>query len=178
MLLRRPSRRPALRAPHAIAPSVALLLAASAAGAQQAPAAAPAPDRAADERAVAEVVTRLFDAMRARDTAAMRAAFVPGAVLATTGVRDGRPTVSYDSLGAFLRSVGGAPAGLVLDERLYGTEVRVSDGLASVWTEYDFYAGPRFSHCGVDALHLARTADGWRIVALADTRRREGCPTR
>ena len=71
-----------------------------------------------------------------------------------------------------------APPGLVLDERLYHPQVRVSDGLAQVWVEYDFYAGERFSHCGVDSLVLARSADGWRIVHVADTRRREGCPTR
>jgi hypothetical protein len=41
--------------------------------------------------------------------------------------------------------------------------------------EYRFYVGERFSHCGVDSFHLVRTADGWRIVDLADTRRREGC---
>ena len=168
-----PIRRPLL--------AVAALLLAAAPAAAQAPAAAPpsaAPSTTADSAAVVAVFTRLFDAMRARDTAAMRAAFVPGATLATTTVRDGVPTVKYDSLGAFLRSVGSAPPGLLLDERLYGMTVQVSDGLASLWTEYDFHAGPRFSHCGVDAAHLARTPDGWRIVALADTRRREGCPTR
>jgi hypothetical protein len=46
-----------------------------------------------------------------------------------------------------------------------------------VWTRYAFYAGEQFSHCGVDAIQLGWTVDGWRIVALADTRRREGCPT-
>jgi hypothetical protein len=130
------------------------------------------------EREVLAVVQRLFDAMRSRDTSALRAAFVPGASLATTTVRDGRPTVQRDSVEAFVRSIASAPAGLLLDERLRDPQVRVSDGLASVWVDYDFYAGERFSHCGVDAFHLARTVDGWRIVQLADTRRREGCPGR
>lgn len=159
--------------------AAALLVGAALPLAAQAPAAAPAADTAADRQAVEATVTKLFDAMRARDTAAMRAAFVPGARLTTTGATPaGVPTVKFDSLDTFLRSVGGAPAGLVLDERLYNTRVVVADNLASAWMEYDFYAGPRFSHCGVDAMHLARTPEGWRIVALADTRRREGCPTR
>ena len=167
-----PLRRPLLAAILALAAAAPL-------GAQAAAPAAPPADTAADRQAIEAVVTKLFDAMRARDTAAMRAAFVPGAALATTGTNaQGVPTVRFDSLGAFLRSVGSAPADLVLDERLYDPRVTVADGLASLWVEYDFYAGPRFSHCGVDAAHLARTADGWRIVALADTRRREGCPTR
>jgi hypothetical protein len=145
-----------------------------------APAPAPqaAPSTADDERAVLAVLTRLFDAMRARDTAAMRATFAPGASLASSSERDGRPVVQHDSLGRFLASIAAAPPGLLLDERLHGPQVRVSDGLATVWVEYDFYAGERFSHCGIDAVHLGRTADGWRIVHLMDTRRRTGCPTR
>jgi hypothetical protein len=35
--------------------------------------------------------------------------------------------------------------------------------------------GDRFSHCGVDAFTLAKEDDAWKIVALTDTRRRQGC---
>jgi hypothetical protein len=28
--------------------------------------------------------------------------------------------------------------------------------LASVWAEYSFYAGEKFSHCGIDAFQLAQ----------------------
>jgi hypothetical protein len=173
MPLRRPSLVLALLAGAAV-PLAAVPLAA------QSPAAAAAPaDTAADRRAVEATITRLFDAMRARDTAAMRATFVPGATLATTGTSQaGVPTARFTPIDEFLKSVGSAPADVVLDERIYGVRVQVSDNLASAWMEYDLYVGPRFSHCGVDAAHLARTAEGWRFVALADTRRREGCPTR
>lgn len=133
---------------------------------------------AADERAVMGVVTRLFDAMRTRDTAAIRASFLPGAELTSSAVRNGQPTVQRDSVGSWIASVAGAPPGLLLDERLHAPRVSVSDGLATVWVEYDLYAGERFSHCGVDAFILVRTAEGWKISSVADTRRREGCPTR
>jgi hypothetical protein len=159
---------------------VAAPVAARSAAAQATPpaAAAPATTPAEDERAALAVVQRLFDAMRARDTAALRASFAPGAVLGSSLVRNGQPVVRQDSIGSFVRSIAGAPAGVVLDERIYAPEVRVSDGLASVWVEYDLYLGERFSHCGVDAFHLARTTEGWRIVHLMDTRRTEGCPKR
>ena len=116
--------------------------------------------------------------MRSRDTAALRASFAEGARLTTTGTRDGQPTVSHDAIDGWISSVGSAPAGVVLDERLYNEQVHVADGLASVWVEYDFYVGDRFSHCGVDAFILVRTAAGWKVSSVADTRRREGCPTR
>lgn len=142
------------------------------AGAGAAPAGAqhPGPER----EAVLATVHRLFDGMRTGDSAAVRSSFHPAALLATALERPGGPLVRIDTLDAFVRAVG-TPRDEVWDERISGTEVRIDGPLASVWTEYAFYAGERLSHCGVDAFQLARGADGWRILALTDTRRREGC---
>jgi hypothetical protein len=120
------------------------------------------------------VVHQLFQAMRARDTVALRAVFDSAADLVTTG-RDqqGGFTSRRVPVGDFVAIVGRQTTDL--DERIHDVEVRVDDGLASVWAPYEFYANGTFSHCGVDAFQLARTAAGWRIVALADTRRRDGC---
>ena len=49
--------------------------------------------------------------------------------------------------------------------------VSIDGPLAAVWADYEFWAGSRFSHCGVDAFQLAQTGGQWRIVALTDTRR-------
>jgi hypothetical protein len=129
-------------------------------------------DRDADRDAAYAVVTRLFDSMRSRDTAAMRAAFVPNASmqsLAKEGVR-------FEGIEGWITSVGRAPATLLLDERLANPVVQVSGDLASVWVDYWFFAGDRLSHCGVDAIHLYRQDGTWRIFSIVDTRQREGCP--
>jgi hypothetical protein len=139
------------------------------------PAAAMAQDAGGERRAVLATIERLFDGMRRGDSAAVRSTFHAAALLATSVMEDGHPDVRVDTLDAFVTAVG-TPHAEVWDERLRNTEVRIDGGLASVWTEYDFYAGTKFSHCGVDAFQLARTRDGWRIIALADTRRRTGCP--
>jgi hypothetical protein len=128
--------------------------------------------QAADQDAAYRVITTLFDGMRTRDTAAMRAAFVPGAALQSIGAAG----VRNDPIDAWLRSVASAPAGVVLDERLGTPVVQVSGDIASVWVDYWFFAGEAFSHCGVDVFVLARQSGAWRIVSVADTRRREGCP--
>jgi hypothetical protein len=109
--------------------------------------------------------------MRARDTASMRAAFAPGASLTSVSAAG----VRNDAIDAWIASVASAPSGLVLDERLGARVVQVSGDLASVWVDYWFFAGERFSHCGVDAFVLARFNGDWRIVSVADTRQREGC---
>ncbi len=132
---------------------------------------------AADRAAVLQVVTGLFDAMRARDTATMRAAFEPGAQLrsATVG-RDGVPAIQTTAIADWLTGVArGGPNGAVLDERLRNPVVHIDGTLATVWVEYALFVGPRFNHCGVDAFVLAKAGTAWRIVSVADTRRRDGC---
>lgn len=134
--------------------------------------AAPASAQTPDHEAAYAVVTKLFDAMRARDTATMRASFAPGASLQSVGPRG----ISSDAIDAWIGGVASAPAGLLLDEKLANPIIQVNGGLASVWVDYWFYAGERFSHCGVDAFVLAKSEGTWRILSVADTRQREGCP--
>ena len=128
----------------------------------------------AEQREVLAVIERLFDGMRARDTATMRGTFAPGARLASTQTRDGVTTVSAIEIERWLAGV--ARATELLDERLVAPEVRVDDDLATVWVGYNFYVGTRFSHCGYDAFQLARVTDGWKIVHVMDTRRTDECP--
>ena len=135
--------------------------------------AATASAQSPDHDAAYAVVTKLFDGMRTRDTASMRTAFAPGASLQSVAATG---QVRTDAIDAWIGSVASAPAGLVLDERLGAPVVQVNGNLATVWVEYWFFAGDRFSHCGFDAFVLAKTAGAWRILSVADTRQREGCP--
>jgi hypothetical protein len=127
------------------------------------------------EREVIAVAQRLFDAMRARDTAAARALFEPGARLQSVAARQGVLTVSEDSLGMFLRAIG-TPNPQMFDERIANERVLIDGPYAVAWMDYTFYLGDQKSHCGVDAFQLVRRPTGWRIFGLTDTRRREGCP--
>jgi hypothetical protein len=125
-----------------------------------------------DEQAIRAVVDRLFDGMRTRDTTLMRSVFHAEARL-FGHARDG--SIDITSISDFIAGIARAPDGMVLDEVLHDTEVRVDGPLAAVWTYYDFFAGDRFSHCGHDAIHLLKTGTEWKIVALADSRRTTGC---
>jgi len=127
------------------------------------------------ERDVLAVVTRLFDGMRTRDTAAMRATLHPDARMSSATVKDGIATWNSETPDAWLTSVA-RPRAAALDERISNPVVSIDGGLASVWVDYSFFLGDRFLHCGVDAFHLVKGQEGWRIIALADTRRIEGCP--
>ncbi len=129
-------------------------------------------ERSADERAVLETVQRLFDGMRANDAEMVRSVFAEGAVLIGTE-REDRPATRISPVDGFVQAVGNATA--VWDEPFWDPVIHIQDHLATVWTKYAFYLDGTFSHCGVDALILARSDQGWKIAALADTRARENC---
>jgi hypothetical protein len=83
--------------------------------------------------------------------------------------------IQADGVGDWLTGVAGAPDTLVLDERLGMPSVQVDGNLASVWVYYEFWFGDRFSHCGADLFTLGRTAIGWKVIFVADSRRRTDC---
>jgi hypothetical protein len=127
-----------------------------------------------EEAAVMGVVDRLFEGMRARSGEMVASVFHPQARMVTTGSEpDGSPRVQVQEVEGFVAAVG--QGGVPWNEPLFATEVRVDGNLAHVWTFYRFYAGERFSHCGYNSIELVRTADGWLIMSVADTRRTGRC---
>ena len=119
-------------------------------------------------------IQQLFDGMRAADSLAVRDAFIPDAGMFTVAMKDGRPVLHEGKLDDFVRQVGQMEAG-ALDERLQGYDIRIDGRLATAWTPYQFYLNGDFSHCGTNAFQLFKTAAGWKITQVTDTRRREGC---
>jgi hypothetical protein len=140
-----------------------------------APVQAQAPPPGAEAQ-VMQVVNELFDAMRAADSATVRSLFHPELEKMASSFRqsDGTPTVRYGDLEGFAASVGAAAAG-DFDERLGEPRVVVHDNLATVFTPYAFYLKKQLSHCGVNVFLVARSGDDWKIIGLADTRRRQDC---
>ena len=129
-----------------------------------------------DAHAAAMVVHQLFDAMRSKDTTAMRGLFHASARLQRTGRNQAGELIVGDTpIDRFIQVIGGADGDL--DEQIWDAEVRVDGDLATVWTKYAFFFNEQFSHCGMDAFQLARLADGWKIIQISDTQRRgeENC---
>jgi predicted enzyme related to lactoylglutathione lyase len=133
-----------------------------------------AAQQADDQKAVLQAIETLFNALKADDTAGMRAVMHPQGRIIQTGTRDGAPFARVNALNDFLTSIGSAK-GRGLEERVYAPEVRIDDNLAVAWVYYDFRVGGQISHCGVDAYHLVRTAEGWRILEIVDTQRKDAC---
>lgn len=131
--------------------------------------------QSAEEKEVVAVVETFFAGMLARDTALMRTTFDPVAVLFGVATpQGGEPAVRVTPMGQFLAGVARG-TGEGANERIHAPEVRIDGDLATVWTFYTLHVGERFLHCGIDAFQLLRLPAGWKIVAVADTRRTENC---
>jgi len=127
-----------------------------------------------ESEAVKKVITQLFDGMRKGDSSMVSHTFSKGMILQSISNRQGEIQVKTDEPAGFLKAVG-TPHPNIWDERITFDQVLIDDNLASVWTSYQFYIGDKFSHCGVNSFQLVKGKEGWKIVYLIDTRRKENC---
>ncbi len=130
-----------------------------------------------EDQDVMKPIVQLFQGMNRGDSALVRACFANEVSLVTLGTdKAGKPVSKADrSIQNFLVAIG-SPHAEPWSEPIWDVKVQRDGALAQVWARYAFYVGKKFSHCGVDAFQLMRTADGtWKIFHLADTRVREGC---
>ena len=129
----------------------------------------------AEEEMVIAVIQKLFDGMRAGDSTQVANAFDSSARLQSVFTdQNGHPQMRVSSVTDFAGAVG-KPHEDIWDEKIWSYDVKIDDRLATAWTDYTFYAGTRLSHCGVNAFHLYKGTDGWKITQITDTRRRTNC---
>ncbi len=128
-----------------------------------------------EEAAVKIPIQQLFEGMKKSDSAMVHQTLLVNARLESiVKAKSGDISVRSDSFDGFLKSIGKATPG-DLDERLSGMQIRIDGDLATAWTPYKFYYKGNFSHCGVNAFQLIKTASGWKILSIIDTRRKETC---
>ncbi|MCA0931896.1 nuclear transport factor 2 family protein [Lutimonas saemankumensis] len=129
-----------------------------------------------EKKEILNVIEKLFDGMREGDSSKVASVFDKEVSMLTSYTnKEGKKIISKGDLSRFLTAIG-TPHEKVWDEKIWNTQIMIDGGIAQVWTDYAFYVGTDFSHCGVDAFHLVRRGEsGWKIVHLMDTRKKEGC---
>ena len=125
------------------------------------------------EKEVVGVAEAFLSALSAADTAALANLLAPQAMIYS--VRDGtsEPSIRAVSRAAFLESLGGEDQTLL--ERMWDSTVQVQDGVAMVWTPYDFHLNGEFSHCGIDVFTMLKSVEGWQVASITYNVVREGC---
>ena len=132
---------------------------------------------AQEEARVMEPISQLFEGMKKGDSALVHQAFYPAARLYTVDQdsKTKQPVLRGDVFQGFLKSIG-TPHTDAWNELIWSPSIEIDGNLAQVWSPYAFYAGTKFSHCGVDAFQLFKDASGrWKIFHLAGTHQTEGC---
>src|SRR6185437_2646896 len=113
----------------------------------------------------------LFDAMTARDAAAIRASMIADARLYS--VRDSGAPATFTA--ADLANNIAASKVPVLERFTAAPRVLVRNNMAQVWGEYEFLRDGKLNHCGVDSASLFKTGDGWKIASISFTTETTGC---
>lgn len=129
-----------------------------------------------EEQAITAVIEKLFKGMQKGDSAMVRLAFARELTMATV-LRDNNGNAVLhreNSMDDFLKAVG-TPHKEVWYEEFWNMKINIDGDFAQAWCDYAFYIDHTFSHCGIDAFHLHKGKEGWKIFHLADTRRKEGC---
>ena len=125
-----------------------------------------------EEEAVLAAIQEVFEGMRTKDSAMVRARLVEGVVLHRAGEREGVPALSASGAQGWLNSIA-QQRDEILDEQIWDVEIEIDGRLATAWMKFAFFFGGEFSHCGVNAMMLFKDTDGWKIFGLADTSRRD-----
>ena len=128
-----------------------------------------------DEKAVKAVVMQLFEGMQKHDSTMIRACFHSSARMQSIGADRKTGVVGLTTeptIDSFVKSIGSIPMNVSIEERVLSYEIRVDAQMATAWTPYELYVNQKRQHCGVDAFQFFKTDKGWKIISIADTRRK------
>lgn len=128
-----------------------------------------------EEAQVEAVIKSLFDGMRAKNADQVAAAFSKDALMQTIIAKPEGSEVGSNAVADFVNRIANTSEGTNLDERILDYQIKIDGTMASAWTPYQFYVNDKFSHCGVNSFQLVKMAEGWKIVYIIDTRRKEPC---
>jgi hypothetical protein len=118
------------------------------------------------------VAQQLFDAMKAHDSAAAMALFVPGTTMSSF---DAAGKAVITPVEKWADHIGASKSGML--ERMWNPKVMEQGSIATVWAEYDFHLDGTFSHCGIDSFTMLKTEAGWKIAGLSYTREKSCAPS-
>lgn len=129
-----------------------------------------------EQDAIKQTINMMFNAMRKGDSTMLRSTFAKGiAFHSVANKKDGSTALEIENPDDFVKTVGSPHKG-IYDERITFADIKIDGPLASVWAPYKFYLDHKYSHCGVDVFQLMKTEDGWKIIYIVDTRRKDNCP--
>ncbi len=126
----------------------------------------------AQKAEVQQTIQTFFEGFHARDTLKIKSTCSDKLVLQSISESAKGNKFSEESPKEFYVSMATIPAEMQFEERILDYNIQIDGTMAHAWTPYEFYINGKFSHKGVNAFTLFKTAEGWKIVHLIDTRRK------
>jgi hypothetical protein len=128
-----------------------------------------------DSAAVMQSLGTMLEAMRQRNVDGLRSVFHEQARMTLL-----RPAPTGGSRAMVLTgeqfiAAATNPNGPILDEPIRNPVLHIDGDLATVWAEYQVRIAGKVSHCGYDAFQFVRVSGAWKVIAVADTFRQQGC---
>ncbi|MDY8138930.1 nuclear transport factor 2 family protein [Aquimarina sp. 2201CG5-10] len=123
-----------------------------------------------------QTVIDFFEGFHKGDTIMMKKTMDNDMVLRTIAkTKEGEVKTFKTEVAKFVMAIHNRPAEQKWYEKILGYTINANDRIAQVWTPYEFYVNDNFSHCGVNTFQLFNDGTSWKIISIADTRKREGC---
>ncbi len=125
---------------------------------------------------VKQTILDFFEGFHSRDTLKMKSTMDKNIVMQTIAKnKKGDTRTVKTDVEKFVLAIKNRPTEQKWEERLLSFKIDTDAFIANVWTPYEFYVNDNFSHCGVNVFQLFNDGKDWKIIAIADTRHREGC---
>lgn len=119
-----------------------------------------------DRAEILSIMSSFFKAMEFKDVETARSLILPkGRYFSVSSPGGGYSIMTTED---YLQSLTKAGSPL-LQERLLNPDVKINGNIASLWSNYHFYVGEKFDHCGVDIFDFINTNDGWKMVSSVFT---------
>lgn len=124
------------------------------------------------DKAIKAVILQFFEGMTKGDSTLLLSACTDDPILQTISVdKQGNVRVLTEDFREFVRFIT-TPSQNRYEERIRFSAIHAEEALASVWTPYEFFVNGKRVHCGTNSFQLVKTAAGWKIQYILDTRRK------
>ena len=117
-------------------------------------------------------IETFFDGFHQKDSLLMRSVLHESFKLESVAVRDNKVSKRDLNGKEFISAVTKRPDSPVWKEKLLFYEIKIDGPLANAWVKYEFWIDNKFSHCGVNSIHLLKDGLKWKIFSISDSRRK------
>jgi hypothetical protein len=128
-----------------------------------------------DSAAVMQSLESMLTAMRQRDAQGLRTVFHEHVRMTLLRPAPNGGTRAVVLTGEQFIAAATNPNGPILDEPVRNPVLHIDGDLATLWAEYQVRINGKVSHCGYDSFQFVRVSGAWKVIAVADTFRQQGC---